>query len=249
MELKGKNAIVTGGANGIGRSLVEILFREGVNVGVLDIDEAGLTKLQQELKGVYCKSCDVTDSKKAKEAVEEFCGRFKTIDILVNNAAMIYSAPLVSMAPGRINTHDIAMWDKVIATNLSSVFYMTVSVAEKMVLNRTKGVIVNMGSIGAAGNPGQSPYSASKAAVSALTSVWAKELGPLGIRAVCIAPGFTKTETTLGAMKDTVLQEWIKKTPVRRLGEVNEIVDAIIFAIKNDLVNGKTLAIDGGLTL
>ena len=249
MELKGKHAIVTGGAKGVGRALVEALVREGAKVGVIDIDKDGLDKLGKEIPGTTCVVCDVSDSTKVKQAIEDLCAASKTVDVLINNAAMIYSAPLISMAPGRIKTHDTAMWDKVIATNLSSVFYMTVNVVEKMVLSRTKGVIVNIGSVGAAGNPGQSPYSASKAAISALTAVWAKELGPLGIRAVCIAPGFTKTETTLGAMHENVLQEWIKKTPLRRLGEPAEIVDAVLFAIRNDFVTGKTLAIDGGLTL
>jgi 3-oxoacyl-[acyl-carrier protein] reductase len=141
------------------------------------------------------------------------------------------------------------MWNKVIATNLSSVFYMTVNVAEKMVLSRTKGVIVNIGSVGASGNPGQSPYSASKAAVNALTAVWAKELGPLGIRVACVAPGFTRTNTTITAIGENVLQEWVKKVPIKRLGEISEIVDAILFVIRNDFVNGKIIPVDGGLTL
>ena len=249
MELKGKNIVVTGGAQGIGKGLVKALVQEGANVGVLDIDEPGLDQLQKEIDGIRCLRCDVSDNKKVKEAIQELCKLFKSIDVLVNNAAVIYSSPLVSLVPGAVKTHDVNMWDKVISTNLSSVFYVSGAVAEKMVLNRTKGVIVNVGSVGAAGNAGQSAYSAAKAAISALTVVWAKELGPLGIRVVCVAPGFTKTETTLGAMHENVLNDWIKKVPLRRLGEVNEIVDCIIFAIKNDFINAKTLAIDGGLTL
>ena len=249
MEIKNKNVLVTGGANGIGRALVEVLIAEGANVGVLDIDEAGLGRLKKDFKEVLCISCDVSDSKKVKEAVEEFSSTFKTIDILVNNAAIIYSSPLVSIAPGSVKMHDVNMWDKVISTNLSSVFYTSSAAVEKMISTRTRGVIINMGSIGALGNPGQSAYSSAKAAISALTSVWSKELGPFGIRAVCVAPGFTKTETTMTAMQENVLQEWIKKVPVKRLGEVSEVVDAILFAIKNDFVNGKTLPIDGGLTM
>ncbi|UCG35470.1 MAG: SDR family oxidoreductase [Candidatus Omnitrophota bacterium] len=249
MDLKGKNVIVTGGANGIGRSLAEALVHEGAQVGVLDIDAGSLAKLQKEVEGIYCVCCDVSDSKKAKEATEEIYKHFKTIDVLVNNAAIIHSSPLVSLVPGAIKTHDVKMWDKVISTNLSSVFYVSLPVIEKMILHRTRGVIINIGSIGAAGNPGQSAYSAAKAAISTLTVVWAKELGPLGIRVVCVAPGFTKTETTLNAMQENVLKEWVRKVPLRRLGEVNEIVDCILFAIKNEFVNGKTLGIDGGLTL
>ena len=249
MEVKGKNVIVTGGANGIGRALVEALVKEGANVGVLDIDEAGMKNIREDLKEVLVIPCDVSDSEKAKKAVEEFSSKFKTIDVLVNNAAIIYSSPLVSIAPGAVKMHDVKMWDKVISTNLSSVFYVSCAAVERMISTRTRGVIINMGSIGALGNPGQSAYSSTKAAISSLTSVWSKELGPFGIRAVCVAPGFTNTETTMTAMQENVLQEWIKKVPVKRLGEVSEVVDAILFAIKNDFVNGKTLSIDGGLTM
>ena len=249
MEIKGKNVVVTGGANGIGRGLVESLLQKGANVGVLDIDKEGLDKLQKDLDKALCILCDVTDVTAVKGSIDKICNQFKTIDALVNNAAIIYSSPLVSLAPGAVKTHDPQMWDKVIATNLSSVFYVSSAVVEKMISSRTKGVIINIGSVGAAGNPGQSPYSAAKAGVSALTSVWAKELGPLGIRVVCVAPGFTKTKTTLNALQESVLNDWIKKVPLRRLGEVKEVVDCITFAIENDFVNGKTLPVDGGLTL
>ena len=249
MDIKGKKVVITGGANGIGKGLVKDLLQKGANVSVLDIDKDALYKLQKEFNNVLCLLCDVTDKDKIKESIGKIADQFKTIDVLVNNAAIIYSSPLVSLAPGAIKTHDSDMWDKVIATNLSSVFYVSTAVIEKMISTRTKGVIVNIGSIGASGNPGQSPYSASKAAVSALTSVWAKELGPLGIRVVCIAPGFTETQTTIDAMQENVLKDWVKKVPLRRLGKVEEIVNAITFSIENDFVNGKTLPIDGGLTL
>jgi len=250
MELTGKGVLVTGGANGIGRALVERLVSEGAKTGVIDIDKKGLESLRNDHgESIWCAGCDITDTGAVKKAVQDFCEKAGAVDALVNNAAMIYSAPLVSLVPGAVKMHDAGLWDKVVATDLNSVFYVTSAVVEKMILSRTKGVIVSIGSVAGQGNPGQGAYSACKAAVSALTSVWAKELGPFGIRAACIAPGFTKTDTTLNAMQENVLNEWIRKTPSRRLGAVEEIVDAIIFAIRNDFVNGKTLQIDGGLTL
>jgi 3-oxoacyl-[acyl-carrier protein] reductase len=215
----------------------------------LDVDEPGLAKLSKNIKGIYCLPCDVSDNGKVRESIGQFCNKYKTIDALVNNASIIFNSPLVSIKPGSIKPHDVKMWDKVISVNLNAVFYTSLAVAENMISNRTKGVIVNIGSLGAAGNPGQSAYSAAKAAVSTMTITWAKELGPLGIRVVCVAPGFINTETTIKAMQDNVLQEWIRKIPLKRLGETDEVVDCIIFAIKNDFINGKTLAIDGGLTL
>src|SRR5204862_2997 len=131
----------------------------------------------------------------------------KSADILINNAGILYSAPLVRISTAGIEKHDPAMWNKVLATNLSSVFYMTSCIVEKMISTRTKGVIVNISSVSASGNAGQSAYSAAKAGVNALTATWAKELSALGIRVVAVAPGFTETESTKEALNETALQE------------------------------------------
>ncbi len=249
MDLKDKNVIVTGGANGIGKNLVEKLVNEDAIVGVFDIDIEGLNKLAKDYPGIYCRVCDVSDGKQVQESVEELYNQSKRIDVLVNNAALIYNCPLISFAKGGVKKHDIDMWNKVIATDLSSVFYMTVNVVEKMLLNRTKGVIVNVSSICASGNAGQSAYSAAKAGVNALTVTWAKELALLGIRVAGIAPGYTETDTTIQSMSEDVLKDWIKKVPLRRLGKPDEIADGIMFIIKNDFFNGKILELDGGLRI
>lgn len=250
MELHDRNVIVTGGAKGIGRSLTEELLRRGCSVCVLDNDADHMRELAEKAgdKARYIE-CDITDIEKVKKAVNEFSDSRARIDALVNNAAIIYSAPLVSLVPGAVKMHDPRMWDKVIRTDLSGVFYVTSAVVEKMITTRTRGVIVNISSVAASGNPGQGAYSAAKAGVKALTSVWSKELGPFGIRTACIAPGFTGTETTREAMRENVLKEWIRKTPSKRLGEVDEIVQSVIFALENDFFNGKTLEVDGGLTI
>jgi 3-oxoacyl-[acyl-carrier protein] reductase len=249
MNLKDKNVIVTGGSNGIGKCLVEKLVNEGAIVGVFDIDIDGINKLREDNPVIYCRVCDVSKSEQVKESVEDFYNEFDRIDVLVNNAALIYNSPLISFAKGGVKKHDIDMWDKVIATDLSSVFYMTVNVVEKMLLNRTKGVIVNVSSICASGNAGQSVYSAAKAGVNALTVTCAKELSFLGIRVAGIAPGFTETDTTIQSMGKNVLKDWIRKVPLRRLGDPREIADGIIFIIKNDFFNGKILELDGGLRI
>lgn len=249
MDLKNKKIIVTGGVKGIGKCLVDKLINESAIVGVFDIDVEGLNKLKQEYKDIYCKATDLSNYEQATEAVNEFYNEFKNIDILVNNAAFIYNSPLVSFTASGIKKHDVNMWNKVITTDLSSVFYATVNVVEKMILNRTKGVIVNISSVCASGNPGQCAYSAAKAGINSLTATWAKELGLLGIRVIAIAPGFTETDTTMHSMSENVLKNWISMVPLKRLGKVNEIANGIISAIKNDFFNGKVIEIDGGLKI
>jgi len=118
-----------------------------------------------------------------------------------------------------------------------------------MITTRTKGVIVNISSVSAGGNAGQSAYSAAKAGVNALTAVWAKELSPLGIRVVAVAPGFTETESTKETVSEATLRETVKKVPLRRLGKPEEIAEGVLGAIRNDFFNGKVLELDGGLII
>jgi len=110
-------------------------------------------------------------------------------------------------------------------------------------------VIVNFSSIAASGNPGQSAYAAAKAGIEAMTTVWARELGPLGIRAVAIAPGFVATPSTDAAMNPDALADLKRRTPLLRLARPAEITSAVLFAIENDFLTGTTIAVDGGLVL
>src|SRR3990172_2397190 len=163
MDVAGKNVLVTGGGNGIGKSLVKKLSSKGANIGVFDVDEAALDRLAGEYPNIYCVKCDVSNSGQVKGAVDQFSEKFRVIDVLVNNAAFIFSSPLVGFGKDGFSKHDIGMWEKVIQTDLSSVFYVTVQVVEKMLRSRTKGVVVNISSICASGNAGQGAYSAAKA--------------------------------------------------------------------------------------
>ena len=249
MDLQAKTAIVTGGANGIGRRVVEMLTRQGARVGVLDLDLGAIKKLASEHPDVHGQLCDVGDPARVEEAVDGFCDRFSAVDILINNAGVVYNAPLIGLQQGQFKSHDIDAWNRVVAANLSGVFYVTRSVVGKMVAGRTRGVIVNVSSVCAAGNPGQSAYSAAKAGVNALTTVWAAELAPFRIRVAGVAPGYTETDTTVRSMSESKLQEWKGRVPLRRLGKVDEIADGILFVVKNDFFHGKTLEIDGGLRL
>ena len=115
--------------------------------------------------------------------------------------AVLKDQPLISISSKGLQKHKISLWKKILDTNLSSVFYMTSNVVEKMSLKKTKGIIINVSSISSTGNPGQTAYSAAKAGVNALTKTWSKELNYLGIRVAGISPGFTKTKMILDGFK------------------------------------------------
>ena len=249
MVLEHKKVVVTGGVRGLGRAIVQRLIVRGAAVTVFDIDAQGLDELRRAEPAVSCLECDVSSHAQVVAAMRRFHDAAGVADVLVNNAGSLYSAPLVAIGPSGIQVHDASEWDRILAADLSSVFYMTACAVERMVATRTKGVIVNISSVSAAGNAGQSAYSAAKAGVNALTAVWAKELGPLGIRVVAVAPGFVDTASTRAAVSDATLRETVKRVPVKRLGRPEEIADGVIAVIENDYFNGRVFELDGGLTL
>jgi len=249
MDIRGKRIIVTGGVRGLGRAMVEALLAKGATVTVFDVNASGMAELIDSHPEVNCIECDVSSYGSVVEAAANYHAKNKSADILINNAGILYSAPLAKISMTGIEKHDADMWNKVLATNLSSVFYMTECVVEKMIVSRTKGVIVNISSVSASGNMGQSAYSAAKAGVNALTVTWSKELGTMGIRVIAVAPGFTETESTKEAMGEMLLQETIKRVPLRRLGRPDEIAQGVISVIENDFFNGKIYELDGGLVI
>ncbi|MDD3504965.1 MAG: SDR family oxidoreductase, partial [Sulfurimonas sp.] len=166
----------------------------------------------------------------------------------VNNAGILYSEPLINIML-KEKRHSIKKWQKVIDINLTAPFVLGSYVAEQMIMNRTKGVIVNISSISAKGNIGQSAYSAAKAGLESMTKVWAKELGSFGIRSVAIAPGFMDTESTHMAVTQDILEHIKSETPIKRLGKAEDIANTVKFVIENNHVNAKTLEIDGGLVI
>jgi len=249
VDVRDRKAIVTGGVRGLGRALVEKLVAAGARVVVFDLDTSGLDALAAALPAVEVIACDVSDPDAVAAAMASYHERNGAADILVNNAGILYSEPLIRFGAQGLQRHDVAMWNKVLAADLSSVFYMTSFAVERMIATRTRGVIVNVSSVSAAGNAGQSAYSAAKAGVNALTATWAKELSTMGIRVAAVAPGFTETDSTRQAVSENVLQETIKRVPLRRLGKPEEIADAVLSVISNDFFNGKVFEIDGGLRI
>jgi 3-oxoacyl-[acyl-carrier protein] reductase len=247
MELKNKIAIVTGGASGLGKAIVELLLANDVQVVVLDIDKEALYKLEEN-SNLLKMTCDITEEEEVSDSINKIVEKFKKIDILVNNAGILYSEPLINIM-SKDKRHSIEKWQKVIDINLTAPFVLASYVSEQMIMNRTKGVIVNISSISASGNAGQSAYSAAKAGLESMTMVWAKELGSFGIRCAAIAPGFMDTESTHQAVTQDVLDYVKKETPIKRLGKAEDVAGSVKFVIENDYINGKTLEIDGGLVI
>ena len=128
-------------------------------------------------------------------------------------------------------------------------YFVPTNVVEQFARNRTSGLIVNISSVSAAGNAGQSAYSAAKAGVNALTATWAKELAPWGVRVAGLAPGYIDMGSTVAALSESRLKEIKSETPLRRLGTIEELSQALISIIHNDFFHGKTLELDGGLVV
>lgn len=246
MELDGAVALVTGGAKGLGLAIATHLQVRGAQVVVADLDAEALGVLPEKMEGNVL---DVTRLDDAKAMVKGVVEQHGHIDILVNNAGVIYSEPMVNIMNPEAMMHDYERFRKSITANLDSVFIMTSAVVEQMVLRRTKGAIVNISSISACGNEGQTAYSAAKAGVNAMTVTWSKELGRMGIRCNAVAPGFMDTDSTRNALNESIIKYIKTNTPLSRLGSAEEVAQAVVSVITNDFMNGVVLNVDGGLTI
>jgi len=246
LKLEGKVVLVTGGARGLGLAIANHLAELGSVVVVVDRDREALQELSERFDR---RELDVTQPDKAREICIEIVTKHGRIDILINNAGVIFSEPLVNILNPAAMMHDYGRFRDSLTVNLDSVFIMTSAVVEQMVLQRTKGVIVNISSISACGNEGQTAYSAAKGAVNAMTVTWAKELARLGIRCNAVAPGFIDTDSTRSALHGSILKHIETNTPLRRLGQADEIAQAVAAVIRNDFINGTILPVNGGLRI
>ena len=245
--LKGKVAIVTGAARGIGRMIALRMAQEGANVAFTDLSrDENMETLEKELSDLGVKSkgyvSDASDFEQTHHVVDQVIADFEKVDILVNNAGITRDTLLMRM--------DEEMWDLVIKVNLKSVFNFTKAVQKYMLKART-GSIINMSSVvGVNGNAGQSNYSASKAGILGFTKSIAKELGSRSVRCNAIAPGFILTDMT-DKLPENVKEEWIKTIPLRRGGLPEDVANVTLF-LASDLssyMTGQTLQVCGGLSV
>jgi len=247
MLVKGKTALVTGGARGIGKEIVEKLLSNGANVFFVDLNPSehmeGYEKLASEngVKVVF-KQANVADEEQITSVVNEILKEAGELDILVNNAGITRDGLLF-----RMSAKD---WHDVLNINLSSAFYITKIVARHMAKLR-RGSIVNISSIvGVHGNGGQANYSASKAGMIGLTKTVAQEIASRGVRCNAIAPGFIKTAMT-DKLNEEQKEGLLKQVPMGRLGLPQEIADLILF-LSSDMsqyITGQVVEINGGMAM
>ena len=245
--LEGKTALITGAARGIGKALAVKFAQEGANIAFTDlvIDENGKeTEKEIAAYGVKVKgyASNAADFTQTKEVVTEIHKEFGAIDILVNNAGITKDGLMMRMTEQQ--------WDAVIAVNLKSAFNF-INASLPIMMRQRSGSIVNMASVvGVHGNAGQANYAASKAGLIALAKSIAQEVGSRGIRANAIAPGFIETAMT-AALPEEVRQEWAKKIPLRRGGQVEDIANVATFLASDmsSYVTGQVIQVDGGMNM
>jgi 3-oxoacyl-[acyl-carrier protein] reductase len=245
--LKGKVAVVTGAARGIGRMIALRFAQEGADVAFTDLSrDENMGTLEKELSELGVKGkgyvSDASNFDEAQKVMDQVISDFEKVDILVNNAGITRDTLLMRM--------DEEMWDLVIKVNLKSVFNFT-KAAQKYMLKARTGSIINMSSVvGVNGNAGQSNYSASKAGILGFTKSIAKELGARNVRCNAIAPGFIITDMT-GKLPENVKEEWIKSIPLKRGGVPEDVANVALF-LASDLssyMTGQTLQVCGGMSV
>jgi gluconate 5-dehydrogenase len=242
-DLRGRRALITGSSQGIGLSLARGLADAGAEIVLNGRDAAKLAAAAAEIPGARTLAFDVTDHYGVRAAVDGFERDVGAIDILVNNAGMQHRTPLQDFPP--------EMFEKLLQTNIASVFHVGQAVARHMIA-RGRGKIINIASVQTLlARPGIAPYTATKGAVSNLTKGMATDWAPLGLNCNAIAPGYFDTPLNAALVADETFNAWLtNRTPARRWGQVQELQGACVFLASDaaSFVNGHTLYVDGGIT-
>ncbi len=245
MQVKDSVIIITGGGQGLGRSMAEYLAAKGAKLALVDLNQERLDEAVAACKsaGGDARSyiCNVANEEQVENMVSQVANDFGAINGLINNAGILRDGLLIKAKDGQIQKMSLAQWQSVIDVNLTGVFLGTREVAAKMIELGNKGLIINISSISRAGNIGQSNYSAAKAGVAAMTVVW-------GIRVAGIAPGFIETEMTAG-MKPEALEKMTSGIPLKRMGKPEEIAHSAAYLFENDYYTGRILELDGGIRI
>jgi 3-oxoacyl-[acyl-carrier protein] reductase len=249
----GRVAVITGAARGIGFGTARRFAEEGASVAIIDLDEAAASAAAGKLELVDGArsvgiGCDVADAASVDAAMERVVSELGGIHILVNNAGVTRDNLLFKMSEED--------WDTVMAVHLKGAFLMT-RAAQKHFVEQKYGKIINLSSVSALGNRGQANYSAAKMGVQGFTRTLGIELGPFGVNANAIAPGFIATEMTDATarrlkMEPEQLREMnAEHNPVRRVGHPEDIAAAAAFLCSDEAsyITGQTLYVDGGAKL
>lgn len=246
MRLKDKIALITGGAQGIGREIALKFASEGADIVVSDINLQKAIETQSEIEALGRKALalelDVTDYAKLTQGINKILDKFGKVDILVNNAGITKDSLMLRMGD--------AEWDAVISVNLKGTFNCTKAVS-RLMLKQRYGKIINVASIiGIIGNAGQANYSASKAGIIALTKTAAKELASRNINVNAVAPGFIQTEMT-ARLPEGVKEKMQEAIPLGRFGSPGDVAAVCVFLASEDAsyITGQTIIVDGGMVM
>jgi len=241
--LREKTAVVTGGSRGIGEAIVYKLASMGMNVAVIYAGNAQAAEqvckeCEEEYEvTAFSYQCNVADYEAVKATVDTIKKDFGSVQVLVNNAGITRDGLLAMMKE--------EVFDEVLDTNLKGAFNM-IRHLTGMFLRAKEGCIINITSVsGIMGNAGQCNYSASKAGLIGLTKSVAKELAPKGIRCNAVAPGFIATDMTQSQSENPLL----KMIPLGRMGEVQEVAEAVAYLVGAKYVTGEVLRVDGGIAI
>lgn len=249
---KGRKVLVTGGARGIGYAIARAAAWAGAAVALIDLEQASLdeaaAKLHGEVPGaeVLTEICDVSSYGQVLSAEKALEARWGRTDTLVNNAGIAYHEPAETMS--------VSEWDRMIAINLSGVFYCSQAFGVPMIAAGS-GTIVNIASMSGliVNRPQpQVAYNVAKAGVIMLTKSLAAEWAPHGVRVNAVAPGYTRTDLIEHLVDTDMCRDyWIGGTPLGRMGSTDEIANSVLFLASDaaSFVTGETLVVDGGYTL
>ena len=253
MELKNKVIVITGGGQGLGRSIAVYLASFGAKLALIDLNEELLAEtcklVEQEGSSANYYLANVTNEQEVETTFTKINDDFNGFDGLVNNAGILRDGMFVKAKNGVVSKKmSLEQFQSVIDVNLTGVFLCGREATVHMIENKRKGVIVNMSSIARGGNMGQTNYAASKAGVVAMTVTWARELGRHDVRVGAIAPGVIRTAMT-DAMKPEMRDRLEAMKPVGRLGEPEEIAHTVKYIFENEFFTGRVIEIDGGLCM
>jgi|TARA_B100000809_G_scaffold264847_1_gene321862 3-oxoacyl-[acyl-carrier protein] reductase len=246
MELQNKVALVTGGAQGIGKTISEELVRNGAHVVLGDVNLEGAQATAEAINNnggsASAVKIDVSNPAEVKQVFDSILKDKKPVDILINNAGITRDGLMIRMKE--------LDWDSVLNINLKGTFLCSQQAAKQM-MKQKSGVIVNIASIvGVMGNFGQANYSASKAGVIGLTKTLAREVASRGIRVNAVAPGFIDTEMTR-VLDESVRQSLIEQIPLAKLGLPEDVARCVAFLVsdRSSYITGQVINVNGGMLM